>query len=105
MYMPDSHRVFQGLIRYDNTNSNIARLPLGDFSPGLQKLCAEFGILFIDPYSKLRRSAESGGIPYNLIGDTHLTAEGSAIVAGVLADALEGAGKTSTASTSTRAAP
>jgi hypothetical protein len=91
MYIPDSHRVFHGLIRYSNTNSAVAKWQPVDFAGGLGKLCADLDIRFINSYPTLRREAEAGRVPYNLIGDTHFSLEGSRVVANLLADSLQSA--------------
>lgn len=89
MYLPDSHRVFHGLIRYADTNSPVARWNPGDFATHLGATCTNLNVGFIDTFPALRREAEAGRVPYNLIGDTHLTLDGSRVVASVLADALK----------------
>jgi hypothetical protein len=91
MYIPDSHRVFHGLVHYSNTNSMVAKWQPVDFAGGLEKLCADLNINFINTYPTLRREAEAGRVPYNLIGDTHFNREGSRAVANVLADSLQSA--------------
>ena len=93
MYIPDSHRVFHGMIHYSNTNSQVARFQFADFAGGLGQLCAELDIKFINTYPALRHEAETGRVPYNLIGDTHFNLEGSRIVANVLADSLKAQGR------------
>jgi hypothetical protein len=87
MYLPDSRRVFDGLFRYTIPDPRPAR-PLDDFAGPLRAVCTSHGIGFIDPYPALRRAAESGRVPHNLLGDTHLTREGATVVADVLADSL-----------------
>ena len=91
MYIPDSHRVFHGMIHYSNTNTLVAKFQFADFAGGLGQLCAELDIKFINTYPTLRREAEAGRVPYNLIGDTHFNLEGSRVVANVLADSLKSA--------------
>jgi len=89
MYIPDSHRVFHGLIRYFDTNSAVAHWKPGEFAAPLGQICTNLNIRFIDTYPSLRAEAQAGRVPYNLIGDTHLSAEGSRVVAEVIANALE----------------
>ena len=88
IYMPDSQRVFHGLFRFTTTNVVNAWTP-DDFAGPLGQVCTNLGIGFINPWPALRRAAEEGAVPYNLIGDTHLSREGSKIVGEVLADALQ----------------
>jgi hypothetical protein len=87
VYLPDSHRVFHGFIRY--TNSPVALWQPGEFASGLGASCTNLGIGFIDTFPALRREVEAGRVPYNLIGDTHLSREGSRVVAEVIADAFQ----------------
>ncbi|HMJ91231.1 MAG TPA: hypothetical protein VK530_15525 [Candidatus Acidoferrum sp.] len=87
MYLPDSHRVFHGYFRYSDP-SNAVHWPPGDFGTQLGTVCTNLNIEFIDTFPTLRHEAESGRAPYNLIGDMHLSAEGSRVVADVLAGAL-----------------
>lgn len=89
MYLPDSHRVFHGLMRYADTNSPVAHWEPGDFAAHLGSACTNLDIAFIDSFPALRREAEAGRVPYNLIGDTHLSIEGSRVVGNLLADALK----------------
>jgi len=91
MYIPDSLRVFHGLIRYTETNAQGAAWTAGDFSSHLGAACTNFGIGFINTLPALRREAEAGRIPYNLVGDTHFSRDGARIVADVLADRLKSA--------------
>jgi hypothetical protein len=88
MCIPDSRRVFQGRLRYSDTNSAMARWRSAEFGPPLAKICASFDIRFIDTFPALRREVEAGRAPYNLFGDVHLNAHGSRVVAQVLAEAL-----------------
>jgi hypothetical protein len=88
MCLPDSHRVFHGNLRYADTNGTMAQWKPGEFAPQLGKACADLGVGFIDPFPALRREVEAGRVPYNLVGDNHLSVEGSRVVADVLADAL-----------------
>jgi hypothetical protein len=89
MFLPDSHRVFHGMIRYADTNGAVARWAPGEFGAHLGAACSNLNIRFIDTFPTLRKKAEAGEVPYNLVGDTHLSREGSRIVAEVLADALK----------------
>jgi hypothetical protein len=86
--IPDAHRVLHGRIRYMEPGSALARWEPRDFAGGLGRVCRELGIGFIDPYTALRREAEAGRTPYNLIADTHLNALGSRIMGDVLAEAI-----------------
>ena len=88
MCLPDSHRVFHGHLRYAETNSLLALWKPGEFAPHLAKICADLNIGFFDPFPALRREVEAGRVPYNLVGDNHLNASGSHVVADVLAEAL-----------------
>lgn len=88
-YLPDSHRVFHGLIHFTDTNSAVANWKPGDFGAHLGAACTNLDIGFIDTFPALRREAEAGRVPYNLIGDTHFSLDGSRIVADVLADHLK----------------
>lgn len=89
LYLPDSHRVFHGLVRYTDSTGSLAQWRPGEFGPPFGGACTNLGLGFINPFIALRRAAESGGIPYNLVGDTHLSAEGSRVVARVLAESLK----------------
>jgi hypothetical protein len=89
MCLPDSHRVFHGLLRYSYPDGGMARWTPGEFAPHLGQVCTNLDIRFIDPFPALRRAAESGRVPYNLVGDNHLSVEGSSIVAEVLAESLK----------------
>ena len=93
IYIPDSRRTFHGMLRYSHTNSPQDLWKPGDFASGLGSTCSNLSINFIDTYPELRRQSERGIVPYNLIGDTHLSREGSRIVAGVLVDSLQAAKK------------
>jgi len=89
MYLPDSHRVFHGLLRYtDTTNSQVSLWNPGDFVTPLAATCSNLDISFINTFPALRHEAEAGRVPYNLIGDTHLSLQGTRVVAALLADAL-----------------
>jgi hypothetical protein len=76
------------MIRYTDTDSLVARWEPGDFAVPLGNACSNLGIAFIDTLPPLRRQAEAGRVQYNLVGDTHLSREGSRLVGDVLADAL-----------------
>ncbi len=91
MYLPDSHRVFHGLIRYSETNSPVARWSPGEFGLHLGSICTNLDIGFIDTFPALRHEAQAGRVPYNIIGDTHLSADGTRVVARVLVEALSSA--------------
>ena len=88
MCLPDSHRVFHGLLRYSNPDGGMARWRPGEFAPHLGQACTNLDIRFIDPFPALRRAVDAGRSPYNLVGDNHLSVEGSSIVAEVLVDAF-----------------
>lgn len=88
MYLPDSRRVFDGFLRFDNTNDFLAQWRPADFAGHLGEVCTNLDVRLIDAFPALRRNVEKGGVPYNLVGDTHLSVEGSQVVADVLADAL-----------------
>lgn len=88
MVLPDSHRVFHGHLRFLDPNHAFTRWQPGELSPHLGKICSEFRVGFIDAYPALRREVEEGRMPYNLVGDNHFTAEGSRVVAALLAQAL-----------------
>jgi hypothetical protein len=88
MYVPDSHRVFHGLIQYVDTNSSVALWRPEDFRLQFGVMCTNLGARFIDTFPALRQAAEAGRVPYNLVGDTHLSAEGSHVVAGVLVEEI-----------------
>jgi hypothetical protein len=89
MCIPDGRRVFQGYLRYADTNSPMAQWQSSEFGPHLARICAELDIRFIDTFPVLRHEVEAGRVPYNLFGDVHLSAAGSRVVAEVLADALQ----------------
>jgi hypothetical protein len=89
MYLPDSRRVFHGHIGFADTNSALALWKPGEFAQSLETVCLQAGVRFINPLPALQHAVETGKTPYNLVGDTHLNAEGSLVVANVLAEALE----------------
>jgi len=89
MYLPDSHRVFHGWIRFTDPNSPMARWKPGEFVAHLGAACTNLAIGFIDTLPALRREVEAGRLPYNLVGDTHLSVEGTRVVADVLAERLK----------------
>jgi hypothetical protein len=89
LYLPDSHRVFHGSIRYSEPSGPLARWRPEELGVPLGDLCTNVGIGFINAFPALRRDFQAGGTPYNLVGDTHLSAHGSRVVACVLAEALK----------------
>jgi hypothetical protein len=87
MYFTGNQRVFDGFIRY--SNNPVVLETREDFATPLGAACTNLGIGFINTFPALRQATETGQVPYNLIGDGHLSRDGSRIVAEVLADALK----------------
>jgi hypothetical protein len=87
--IPHRHRVLHRYLRASETNRPLPVWQPNDFGTPMARICADLGIRFIDTQPRLQGEMDAGQIPYNLFGDGHLSAYGSQVVAGVLADALE----------------
>jgi len=88
MSIPDSSRMMPGRLRFVDTNSAMTRWKTNHFGAHLAKICATNDIRFINAWDALLREFNEGRVPYNLVGDGHLSVEGSRVVAAVLSEAL-----------------
>ncbi len=90
VYLPCKHRVLHPLgLRFDvDTNPLLKAWMPSDLPQWINRECQKNDVVLIDTTAALIKSAKDGEMPFNLIYDTHLNAQGSAVVATELANAL-----------------
>lgn len=90
VYLPCKLRVWHGLLEFPaGTAESIRNWTPTDLPDHLRELSLERGIRFLDVTSALGRATrDQGRLLFNPIVDTHLNAEGAAIVAATMAEAM-----------------
>lgn len=90
VYMPSKYRVIYARLRFtENAGEKITHWKATDLPEFVGNLCQKNNVRFVNVIPELLKETERGSLTYNSIGDHHLNRNGSAVVAGIIAEEIK----------------